>query len=90
MHVDLYGTRECPHCHTVADWLGENNIVYSYKLIPEDITPVELSEIVKRSVRSVPVMVVAGAEKTFEELKEDVSKMKTFDDITAGMFDLSL
>ncbi len=90
MQIDIYGTKICPHCKDVLQYLGENNLPYTYKLVPEEVTPVELSEIVKRVVRTVPVIVVNNKEKTFEELREDVSKIKTLDDLTENLFSLSL
>jgi len=88
MKIDLYGSTICPNCHNVAEWINENGLTYNYKLVPEDISPLALADIVGRVVRSVPVIVVDGKEKTFQELKDDVSKMATLDDLDLSDLDL--
>ncbi len=89
MKIDIYGTKICSHCKDVVQYLGENNLRYTYKLVPEDVTPFELAEIVERVVRTVPVIVVDGKEQTLSELKEKVSRWKPFP-ILEGLDDLEL
>jgi len=77
MKIDVYGTTICPHCKDVVKYLAENNLRYNYKLVPEDISPLDLGRLVDRVVRTVPVIVVDGKENTLKELKEQVSQKFT-------------
>ncbi len=90
MKIDIYGTKVCPHCKDVVQFLGENNLQYRYKLVPEDITPVDLGKLVERVVRTVPVIIVDGKEHTMKELKEKVSRLVTFDTLSESLEDLEL
>lgn len=91
MKIDVYGTKICPHCKDVVKYLSENNLTYSYKLIPEDILPVELGALVNRVVRTVPVIVVDGKEHTLTELKETVSnKFTSFENLSEHLEDMEL
>lgn len=91
MKIDIYGTKICPHCKDVVQYLAENNLDYNYKLVPEDVTPFELAEVVSRVVRTVPVIVVDGKEHTLTELKETVSKtFTTLDVLSENLSDLEL
>ncbi len=91
MKIDVYGTAICPHCKDVRQYLGENNLRYTYKLVPDDISPLELGAIVNRVVRSVPVIVVDGTEHSLKELKENVSNsFVSFDILSENLKGLEL
>ena len=69
MQVTIYGTSVCPNCDKVKTFLSNRDVPYSYNAVGKDITKEELEGIVNRSVRSVPVIVVDGREKTFAQLQ---------------------
>lgn len=70
MQVSIYGTKVCPNCDKVKTYLNTKEIPYSYSSVGEDITREELESVVSRPVRAVPVIVVDGQERTFEQLRE--------------------
>lgn len=70
MQVSVYGTKVCPNCDKVKSYLNIKEIPYSYSSVGEDISREELETVVSHPVRSVPVIVVDGQEKTFDQLRE--------------------
>lgn len=69
MQVTIYGTKICQNCDRVKTYLTTKEIPFSYSGVGVDITKEELEQVVHRSVRAVPVIVVDGDEKTFEQLR---------------------
>lgn len=69
MEVQIYGTPVCPNCDKVKAYLGIKKVPYSYSAVGDDITKEELEAVVNRPVRQVPVIVVDGQEKTFDQLR---------------------
>ena len=70
MEVQVYGTSVCPNCDKVKMFLTSKDVPYHYSAVGSDITKESLEEVVGRSVRSVPVIVVDGHEQTFSQLQQ--------------------
>lgn len=68
MQVTVYTTTACPYCKMLKDYLGENNVVYTEKLVDQDDAARE--EMIKESkgFLGVPFTVVTKDDGT----KEDV------------------
>ena len=69
MEIVVYGKHNCPKCKQAVSLLETSGLSYQYKLIGEDISVEELCDIVKRQVRSAPVITSNGREVTFDQLQ---------------------
>lgn len=69
MEVTVYGTSVCPNCDKVKSFLTNKAVPFAYSTVGTDITKEELETVASRSVRSVPVIMVDGHEKTFDQLR---------------------
>jgi len=72
MKVEVYATQQCPKCKDVARYLDNKEIEYMYMIVGRDVLPQQLSEVVGRPVRSVPIILLNGQEIDFEGLKGSV------------------
>jgi len=69
MEVTIYGTSVCPNCDKVKTYLSSKSVPFSYSAVGADISKEELEVVAKRAVRAVPVIMVDGQEKTFDQLQ---------------------
>ena len=69
MKIEVYGTPTCGNCKKVVNFLTENNVEHDYKTVNSDISVEELTDVIGRVPRTVPVIVVDGSEEVFGDLK---------------------
>lgn len=57
--IKIYGRPDCPNCHKAINAYKNAGVDVAYYIVGEHISKEELEEIVKRPVKSVPVIVDA-------------------------------
>ncbi len=70
MEVTIYGTSVCPNCDKVKTFLTNKKVPFAYSAVGSDISKEQLEEVANRSVRAVPVIMVDGNERTFDQLRQ--------------------
>lgn len=73
MEISVFGTPSCAKCKDVVKFLKDKKVEYMYMVIGEDVDHDHVTAVVGRPVRTVPVIMVNGAELTFSGLKERLS-----------------
>jgi len=68
MKIDIFGTKVCGNCRKLEAMLTNKDIPYTYLTIGTDISIEEITDIIDRTPRSVPIILVNGEEQTLEEL----------------------
>jgi len=81
MEISVYGTPTCPRCKDVLNFLLEKDVDYTYSVIGIDVEHEQVNTVVGRPVRAVPVIMVDGAELSFDNLRERLSST----DILSGL-----
>ena len=75
MNITIYGTHTCPYCINVKTFLEGRDTSYDYKIVGDDISMTQLEEIVGRSIKTVPVIVVDGDELSFDSLRTKINTL---------------
>ncbi len=74
MQINVYGTKVCPNCKVVVNYLEDKEIEYTYELIGDDVTVEEMNRILGRLPRTVPIILMNDNEVTFDALKKRLNQ----------------
>jgi len=75
MKIDIFGTKVCGNCRKLEAMLTDKGIPYNYLTIGTNISIEEITDIIDRTPRTVPIIVVNGEEKTLNELKVIITQV---------------
>ena len=82
MRINVYGTKVCPNCKTVTNYLDEKAVAYQYDTIGPDVSMEQLTEHLGRVPRTVPIILMDGKETDFDGLK---SRLNQIEILSAGV-----
>ena len=60
MNITIYSTTTCPYCKQLKDYLAEQNIAFTEKLIDQDDSAREEMVAISNGFQGVPFIVIAG------------------------------
>ena len=69
MRINVYGTKVCPNCKTVTNYLEGKGVEFWYNTIGVDVSVEQLTESLGRIPRTVPIIMLDGKETDFNGLK---------------------
>jgi len=82
MRINVYGTKVCPNCKTVTNYLDEKAVEYRYDTIGTSVSVEQLTEHLGRIPRTVPIIMMDGKETDFNGLKTRLNQLEV---LSAGV-----
>jgi len=76
MRINVYGTKVCPNCKSVTNYLEDKGVEYWYNTIGVEVSVEQLTESLGRIPRTVPIILLDGKETDFDGLKTRLNQLE--------------
>ena len=76
MRINVYGTKVCPNCKPVTNYLEDKGVEYWYNTIGVEVSVEQLTESLGRIPRTVPIILLDGKETDFDGLKTRLNQLE--------------